>query len=354
MKNIILYPIDLALFDASGAGTVVNATGGYMNTNTGVKTDFVNTPGDNYSSLSEEMKTYYSDYLIDLAEPELVHDQFAQKHPIPKNGGKTIQFRKYAPLIADANARTLKEGVTPAGQKLSMSVISAEVAQYGGYIELTDMLMLTAIDNNLVQATRLLASQAGRVLDAITRDELATAAGIRQYAGGVTKRADLSNANPKHYLTVAEIRLAVRTLKRANAPKIDGSYIAIVHTDCAHDIMSDEEWKNPHEYKDTTNIYEGEIGKLYGVRFIETSEGRVEKGAGASGSDVYQTFVFGADAYGTTEITGGGLEHIVKQLGSAGTSDPLNQRATVGWKATKVSKVLVDDYLVRIETTATP
>lgn len=353
MKNIILYPIDLALFDASGAGTVVNATGGYMNTNTGVKTDFVNTPGDNYSSLSEEMKTYYSDYLIDLAEPELVHDQFAQKHPIPKNGGKTIQFRKYAPLAAVAGDRALSEGVTPAGQKLSMSVVEATVAQYGGYIELTDMLMLTAIDNNLVQATRLLASQAGRVLDAITRDELALA-GIRQYAGGVTARTALDNKNTAHYLTVADIRLAVRTLKRANAPKIDGSYVAIVHTDCAHDIMSDPEWKNPHEYKDTTNIYDGEIGKLYGVRFIETSEGKVWKGAGASGSDVYATFILGADAYGTTEVTGGGLEHIVKQLGSAGTADPLNQRATVGWKATKVSKVLVDDYLVRIETTATP
>lgn len=348
MKNIILYPIDLALF---GAGDVVNATGGYMNTNTGVKTDFNNTPGPNYSSLSEEMKTYYSDYLIDLAEPELVHDQFAQKHPIPKNGGKTIQFRKYAPLIADANARTLKEGVTPEGQKLSMSVVEATVAQYGGYVELTDMLMLTAIDNNLVQATRLLASQAGRVLDAITRDELATSAGIRQYAGGALNRSAITN---KDKLTVAEIRLAVRTLKRANTPKIDGSYVAIVHTDCAHDIMSDPEWKNPHEYKDTTNIYDGEIGKLYGVRFIETSEGRVETEKTDDGSTVYQTFVFGADAYGTTEITGGGLEHIVKQLGSAGTSDPLNQRATVGWKATKVSRVLVEDYLVRIETTATP
>ena len=50
------------------------------------------------NNLSAEMKTYYSDYLIDLAGPRLVHDQFGQKHPIPKNGGKTIEFRKYTPL----------------------------------------------------------------------------------------------------------------------------------------------------------------------------------------------------------------------------------------------------------------
>ncbi len=331
MKDYILYAINLALFDAEGH--VTNTTG----------TD----------TLSEEMKTYYSDYLIDLAEPELVHDQFAQKQPIPKNGGKTIQFRKFDALPGDADSRALEEGKTPAGQKLSMGIVEATVGQYGGFVEISDMLILTAIDNNLVQATRLLASQAAKVLDGITRDAMALG-GIRRLAGGVTEPEQLSNANNKHYLTVNDIRLAVRTLKRANAPKINGSYMGIIHTDVAYDLQSDPEWKAPHEYKDTENLYEGEIGKLYGVRFVETSEGKVHEKLGANDSDVYETFVFGADAYGTTEITGGGLEHIVKQLGSAGTADPLNQRATVGWKATKVSKVLVDDYLVRIMSAATP
>ena len=59
------------------------------NPNTNVTTD---------SGLSVEMKTYYDDRLIDLAQPLLIHDQFGQKRPIPKNGGKTIEFRKYAPL----------------------------------------------------------------------------------------------------------------------------------------------------------------------------------------------------------------------------------------------------------------
>ena len=72
--------------------------------------------------------------------------------------------------------------------------------------------------------------------------------------------------------------------------------------------------------------------------------------AGCEGRDVYATLIFGANAYGTTEIKGGGLEHIVKQLGSGGTNDPLNQRATVGWKATKAAVRLVEGYMVRIET----
>ncbi|NLE57157.1 MAG: N4-gp56 family major capsid protein [Planctomycetes bacterium] len=75
--------------------------------------------------------------------------------------------------------------------------------------------------------------------------------------------------------------------------------------------------------------------------------------AGADGRDVYVTLFLGADAFGTTELSGGGLEHIAKQLGSAGTADPLNQRATVGWKATKVAKRLVEQYLIRLESAST-
>ena len=148
MKTIMkkFKAMSLRLFDANSA-------------NTNVTTD---------TGLTNEMKTFYSNYLINLAEPELVHDQFAQKHPIPKNGGKTIEFRKYSALPKALTPLT--EGVTPNGQKLAMSVITATVNQYGGFIELSDVLLLTAIDNNLMQSTTVLASQAGRTLDTITRE----------------------------------------------------------------------------------------------------------------------------------------------------------------------------------------
>ena len=70
---------------------------------------------------------------------------------------------------------------------------------------------------------------------------------------------------------------------------------------------------------------------------------------GASGNSVYATMVIAANAYAVTEVNGGGLQHIIKQLGSAGTADPLNQRATTGWKALKVAERLVEEYMVRIE-----
>lgn len=307
--------------------------------NTNVTTD---------SGLSDEMKTYYSDYLIDLAGPLLVHDQFGQKHPIPKNGGKTIEFRKYSPL---AKALTpLTEGVTPNGQKLSMSVITATVAQYGGYIELSDVLLLTAIDNNLLQATRQLADQAGRTLDTITREVLQGGTNV-YYCGGKSARASLgyTDADTNDCITFDDIRKAVRALKIQNTPKINGTYVAIVHPDIAYDIMSDPKWINVKTYSDPSGMYEGEIGKIEGVRFVETTEAKVFKDAGASNRDVYGTLILGADAYGVTEVTGGGLQHIVKQLGSSGTADPLNQRATAGWKAIKVAERLVEQYMIRVE-----
>ena len=393
------------------------------------------------AGLSDEMKTYYSMRLINLAEPELIHDQFGQKHPIPKNSGKTIEFRKYDSL--PKALVPLTEGVTPAGQKLSMGVIRATIKQYGGYIELSDILELTAIDNNLVQATRLLASQAGRTSDTITREVLAGGTNV-VYAGGAKDRSELvggdaTEANNK-YLSVDDIRKAVRALKVMNAQKINGYFAGIIHPDTAYDLMSDKKWVDVKTYSDPDGIYEGEIGKIEGVRFVETTEAKIfhapdlviadgsnaavrdltvksasgkvitvtealstnqaaaltgreilvgselmevasaaagDAGSatitvkdspattpaasaviypgegGAKGRDVYSTLIVGADAYGVTELDGGGLQHIVKQLGSSGTADPLNQRATAGWKLTKVAERLVEQYMVRIESAST-
>ena len=456
MKHVTL---DLTLF---GVSENINTTVGYTDATTGNVTPYEE------SGLSEEMRTYYADYLIDNAEPNLIHDQFAQKVSIPKNGGKTIQFRKYDPLPKLTSA--LSEGVTPTGQSLNMGVVEATVRQYGGYVEFSDLLLLTAIDNNLVMATKLLGSQAGRTLDTITREVLCGGTNVQYGENAVSARHLLVGgaASGNHYMTVDCIKRAVRFLKNQNAEKINGAYACIIHPDCAYDLTNDPNWKYPHQYGDSRELYEGEIGMLEGVRFVESTEakvfhapdlaadvrclpcledsftvlnapGEVSEGFGVGscfqltlsngifghlvekdmvgrsivyydasnesyqfakivgakysedeenylyldrklvntasatqetlrtaeedliypgeggmhGRDVYATLVFGDNAYGTTELSGGGLQHIVKQLGSAGTADPLNQRATVGWKATKTAARLVEAFMVRIETAST-
>ncbi len=296
--------------------------------------------------LSPEMKTFYDMTLIDEASANLVHDQFGQKRPIPANGGKTIEFRKFSSLPKATTALT--EGVTPDGKSLTVTTITATVAQYGDYITQSDVLELTSLDNTILEATKLLGKQAGLTLDTIVREKIHTGLNANfcpkvaedGTETAVTKRADLDNTCQ---LTVKQIQKAVAKLRGKNAPTINGKYVAIIHPYVAYDLMRDPEWIDAHKYANPTNLYEGEIGEVAGVRFVQSTEAKIYEGG------VFSTLVFGEGAYGVTEITGGGLQTIVKQKGSAGTADPLDQRSSVGWKAIKTAELLVPEYLVRIE-----
>ena len=404
------------------AGDVINSTGGTLENGTVTNSD----------ALSPEMKTFYDKTLVTLAGANLVHEQFGQKRPIPKNGGKTIEFRKFSKLPKAMKAIT--EGVTPSGNKLNVSSVSCTVDQYGDYIEQTDMLELTSVDNTIVEATKELAAQAGLTLDTVVRNELVSGTNV-MYAPGlddkdrereITSRADVIADNK---LRVKDVFRAAAELKAVNAPKINGSYVAIIHPYVSYDLMqdADSQWINIQRYASPENIFKGEIGMLGGVRFVESTEAKIYgpavicdslsrltskedisssttsvtvnenltahtfttpvpvyvggkentvtavsvsggvatltlgtavtsldagdvicgRGAGRDGSAVFCTLFLGENAYGVTDIEGGGLEHIVKQRGYG--NDPLNQRSSVGWKATKVAKRLLDEYIIRFE-----
>ena len=301
--------------------------------NTNVTTD---------TALSVENKTYYDMNLIKEAQANLVHDQFAQKRPIPKNGGKKIEFRKFASLPKALTPLT--EGVTPDGKKLSASAIEAEVSQYGDYIVQSDILELTSIDNTIVEATKILGRQAGMTLDTITRNVLQSSKNVMYCPKGdgtaVTSRSALDNTCT---LSVDMVYKVVAFLKQNNAPKINGDYVCIIHPLVAYDLMRSEGWLEAHKYAQPESIYTGEIGKVGGVRFIESSEALVLEGG------IFSCLFLADGGYGVTEITGGGLQTIIKQKGSAGTSDPLDQRSSIGWKAIKTAEILIEPYIVRVE-----
>lgn len=297
------------------------------------------------SGLSAENKTFYDMTLLDEAQAALVHDQFAQKRPIPKNGGKTIEFRKFASLPKATTPLT--EGVTPDGKSLNVTAITATVAQYGDYITQSDVLELTSIDNTIVEATKLLGRQAGVTLDTVVRNILQSGTNVtycpKIVSGAetaVTSRANLDNTSQ---LTVKVLQQVVAKLRAQNAPTINGKYVGIIHPYVAYDLMRDPEWIDAHKYATPENLYNGEIGEIAGIRFVQTSEAKIYSGG------VFGTLIMGDGAYGVTEITGGGLQTIIKQKGSAGTADPLDQRSSIGWKAIKTAELLIPNYLVRVE-----
>ncbi len=316
----------------------------------------LNTNTTGTSTLSAEMKTFYDKTLIDEAEPELVHDQFGQERNIPKNGGKTIEFRKFTALPKATTPLT--EGVTPDGRSLSVTSQTATVSQYGDYVTLSDMLEMTAIDNTIVETLSLIGSQAGRTLDTVTREKLAAGTNVMYQPTpsstgetAVTSRAGLT---AKNVLTVKEVFRAAAALKAANAKPINGDFVAIIHPYVAYDLMMEagDQWIDIQKYQHPENIYNGEIGKIGGVRFVQTTEAKIWKGTAdkcADGVAVFGTLFIAANAYGKTSVNGGGLETIVKQKGSGGTSDPLDQRSTIGWKAVKTAEILTEEYMIRVE-----
>ena len=271
------------------------------------------------NDLSAEMKTFYDMALIDEAAPQLVHDQFGQKRPIPKNGGKTIDFRKFDAL-PKASA-PLTEGVTPDGQRLSVTSVTATVAQYGDYVTQSDVLELTALDNTILEATKLLGRQAGLTLDTITRNVLVAGTNVNycpKLSGAtetaVTSRAALDNTAK---LTVDVVQQVVAKLRAQNAPTISGDYVAIIHPYVAYDLMRDPEWIDAHKYADPDSLFTGEIGKISGVRFVGTTEAKVIHGADLA-SDTRTLAVNGAITANTQKTitfdgsTAGVAEHALK------------------------------------------
>ena len=229
--------------------------------------------------------------------------------------------------------------------------------QYGDFVCLSDVLDLTAIDNNVLEATKAVGRQAGMTLDTITRNVLQSGTNVfycpKVGADGTTTAvADRKNLDKTCTLTVDVVKKVAAMLKAANAPKIAGDYVCILHPYVAYDIMSDPRWEEMHKYCKPENQFEGEIGRIAGVRFVETSEAAVYTGSEndcPEGLAVFGCLFIANGAYGVTEVTGGGLQTIIKQLGSAGTADPLNQRSTVGWKAMQTAEILQQAYMYRVE-----
>lgn len=389
------------------------------NPNTNVTT--ANTAGND---LSPTMKEFYDTDLLENARNENYFNQFGDEQPLPKNNGNKVEWRRFETFKTATTP--LVEGVTPDGNKLSMVKIEQKIEQYGDYTTISDRLELEAVDPVIVAATEEHGAQAGETLDVITRNEVLSGTHVL-YAGEKTSRSQLKGADK---ITPTLVNKAVTHLKKMRAPKINGKYIGIIHPSVSEDLRESEGWLEAHKYASATEIFNGEIGELHGVRFVETGGQRVYAGAdlaadsrtllvngavsaksvvtfdggtvevdalkgryvligdtkylvesntattltlldalteqeasvsaadntviypgegGAEGQAVYACLFMGAKAYGRIKPTAESLEVIVKQKGSAGTADPLNQRSSVGWKASHAAKILYQERMVRLE-----
>ena len=310
------------------------------------------------SGLHTTLQNYCDAKLLSNMKDVLVYWQNAVHRPLPKGNGKIVEFWKYGKLAAVTTALT--EGEVPTAQTYTQSKLTATVSSYGAYIATTDMLEMTAINFQMKHLTDMLSNQAALSLDTLVRETMATTTNIL-YSGGKTARNALTAA--ADYLTVADIRKGVRILEKKGAPKFNrggkGFYKCIVGPDAKYALQSDTLWQDVSKYQQAEKIENGEIGKLFGVIFIETSNNKIATAGGAASTsggsdnaDVDITFMFGDESYATVDLgeAGANAHIIAKNAGSAGTADPLNQAATIGWKIDGMKTIILNnDWLLRIE-----
>ncbi|MDI3298268.1 MAG: N4-gp56 family major capsid protein [Bacillota bacterium] len=300
------------------------------------------------TALTAEQATFYDKALLSRFLPELVLERFSRKDTVPKRSGNTINIRRFNSYPAATTPLT--EGQPPAGRSVSITTYTATLAQYGDYTAVSDVLDLAGIDPVITEITRVHGEQAALTIDTLIRDVLAAGTNVI-YSGTATARNQVTAP-----ISGALVRKARRQLAAANVPPVDGeNYVAIVHPAVVYDLQGDTEWLEANKYANPQNIFRGELGRLHGVRFIETTQAPIWAGAGGGtpAADVYGTIVFGKEAFGTPLIQGAAQPRvIVHPAGSGGTSDPLDQLNTVGWKVMYACVRLNESAIVRIESTA--
>ena len=325
--------INLQLF--ADAGTLVNATGNYVNAHTGAVTNF-----DSVNTMNGELKTFYDTELLENARIEMFYAQFAKKQPLPANHGKTVEWRKWNTF---AKADKLQEGVIPTGQKFGMSSKTGSIDQYGTYAAITDQLELHAYDDVILGATEEMGASAAETQETLIRDGLLVNTNVL-YCDNITLATGAKASTPTTpalmeasdtvmcLLTPDMVAKAVTKMKKDKVPTIGGKYYAVIHPSVAYDLRKSKEWIEAHKYAAPEELFNGEIGELHGCRFIENTFAPILGGEykNKAGTVTYATYFFGKDAFGIIDPAGGALEMIAKNKEQVG--GPLNQFSTVGYK----------------------
>ncbi len=286
-------------------------------------------------SMSPTMKNFYNTTLLENAREQMLFTQFGKPQPMK---GNKVEWRKFNTF--EKALTPLTEGVIPSGKTFGMTKIEAETTQHGDYTAVSDRLELESYDDVIFGATEEMGAAEGETYDTLTRNILVAGNSVA-YAGGKTSRADLT---AEDVLTPDLVNQAATWLKKNKAPRIDGSYVALIHPSVAYDLRNTDEWKEYHKYHAVEPIFKGEIGMLHGVRFVESNNCKIWKESEVA---VYATIFLGKDAYGILDPEGEGMEMIVKTKGQIG--GPLEQFSTIGYKFCHGAKILYQERMIRIE-----
>jgi N4-gp56 family major capsid protein len=342
-----------------------------------------------YGDISPRVAAYAVSQLLKRGMPYLIIEKFGQTYPIPNNATKVAKFRRYFLLGATGGAgdgnpaenfytplalTPLSEGVTPSGKQLSNMDYTVTLVQYGDFMTITDVVLDTAEDQVLQQATEVMGESAAQTIETIRFNILK--AGLNVFWSNGTARTSVNTP-----ITLALQRRVTTALNRQNAKRItqvvkstpdfrtepiEASYIALIHPDMETDVRSMTGYINPKQYG-TVTPWENEVGAVEQVRYLSSTifapfpdAGGAYAGSGVAmrstsgvNADVYPVLYIGRDCYGIVPLKGKDslVPMVVNPKPAPG--DPLGQRGTIGWKAMTTAVILNDAWMARLECAAT-
>lgn len=318
----------------------------------------------NTTTLSDAIKVAYEKRLLTRAIPRYVHGRWATRARLAKNG--SYELRKYGSL--SANTTVLTEGTTPAETASPTPTLTTITPQFfGTWMGFTELVDLEAFDPILSEMSSILGEQAGLSADTIVRNEL-VAYGTIDYSGSQTAVGNL--ASPAHDISYRDIIEQYTLLEAANSLPVDGEdFICILHPHSYGSLMLDPTFVNLLiQEAPASGVRSGYIGRLLRMKLFVSSNAYEWADVGVGGTtDVYAAIFIAKESYGILGLSGieepanvdnqgdngkpltgqkiNPVEIIVKPVGSAGSSDPLNQRGSLAWKMTLTPEVLNSDWI---------
>lgn len=286
---------------------------------------------------------YYDKRWLERLVPQLYFEDLGTKRPLPKQSGTLVKFRRLNKLTAVTSPLT--ENVNPAETNVGTTEVTVEPLTYGQFVKTSKELQWKSINPIMDEISDELSDNAALSYDTIVRAAL-SGNFTNQFAGGAVSEVTVADAS---VLNAAEIRKAVYSLRVNNVPGFQGNmYKGLIHPAGHFDLQSDTaagSWLETSKYINNSEILRGEVGALYGVRFVVSTN--TGSGTGAT-DETFHAYIFGRDAYGITELSGQGMEMIRKESGPQDTSNPLNMFSTIGWKFVMAAKVLQSVRAVQI------
>lgn len=253
---------------------------------------------DKTTTLTGEMMTYYEKVFLKRAKYNLILKEGAQMRSHSANNGKLIYFNRYTPLAIQDTPLT--EGVNPPVSTITSATVSTVLAEYGLTIKISKFLSLTSIDVNNREKISLLGQDMGETLNRLVRTELEN--GTVKYNNGALTTTVASSDT----FDATEVRDTVTLLEGQKAmPYADGNFLGKANAHDKNKLLADTTWINAKTYSDVKDLYAGEMGELYQVRFLLNIDGKTSTGTGAASSvTLYHTYVHGTDSVGCYDLEG--------------------------------------------------